>query len=408
MSVPFQTAFELMPTPAFIVRTADGEITAVNHNLQQLYANVDATMPSNWKSCIADPIADDGWNAFVEGVTSNDIERCSVALQMGSNELDVDIQFRVADKNHFVGCVYSPEYKDLRATENTLLKFTLSESSAGLWVWETASDSVYCSASLATLLHCSDLKTPKTTPEWHQLVHADDVERLSNIVNSFVKNRLVGYEAEYRILSDQNNYLWVKERGRAYSHTADGDISRVVGFVEDISSQKTLEEHLRAQATFDELTGLLTRGAALTHFKKQLELARRQYTPLTMAKIDLDANDTLKYISQDKRNMAIHTSAHYFYKKMRDADILARVAEEKLLLLLPNTSVKDATRLLNAMLEPDEREEKALAYSDTSHTNFCIGIATFPEDGETIEELAESANNAVEEGRRIRQSVVVN
>ncbi|TDP01090.1 GGDEF domain-containing protein [Marinomonas balearica] len=408
MSVPFQTAFELMPTPAFVVRITDGEIAAVNQTLKQLYANVDAIMPDNWKKCITESIDENAWSLFVEGVKAHDIERCSVALQMGSSMLDVDIQFRVADDNHFIGCVYSPEYKDLRATENTLLKFTLSESSAGLWVWETASDSVYCSSSLATLLHCTDTNTPKTTPDWHQLVHPDDVERLANVVNSFVSNRLIGYEAEYRILSNQDEYSWVKERGRAYSHSADGTISRVVGFVEDISSQKALEEHLRAQATFDELTGLLTRGAALTHFKKQLELARRQYTPLTMAKIDLDANDTLKEKSQDKRNMAIHTSAHYFYKKMRDADILARVADDKLLVLLPNTSVKDASKLLNSMLEPDEREEKALAYSETSYTNFCIGIATFPEDGESIEELADSANNAVEEGRRLRQSIVVN
>ena len=160
-----------------------------------------------------------------------------------------------------------------------------------------------------------------------------------------------------------------------------------------------MEEHLRSQATFDELTGLLNRGAALTHFTKQLGLARRQYTPLTMAKIDLDARGLLADMPLEKRNTAIHTTARFIYKKIREADILARVAQDKLLLLLPNTSLRDAQKLIKGFLNPSEEEQKVLEFSDASHLNLCVGLATFPEDGETIEELAQSANSAVEKGR---------
>jgi hypothetical protein len=40
--------------------------------------------------------------------------------------------------------------------------------------------------------------------------------------------------------------------------------------------------------------------------------------------------------------------------------------------------------------------------------DFCIGIATFPEDGETIDELALSANQAVEDGQAKSKQIVVN
>lgn len=101
----------------------------------------------------------------------------------------------------------------------------------------------------------------------------------------------------------------------------------------------------------------------------------------------------------EQRNTAIHTSARFIYKKIREADILARVAQDKLLLLLPNTSLKDAQKLINSFLKPSQEELKVLEFSDASHLNLCVGLATFPEDGETIEELAQSANSAVEKGR---------
>lgn len=110
----------------------------------------------------------------------------------------------------------------------------------------------------------------------------------------------------------------------------------------------------------------------------------------------------------DERNTAIQTSSRYIYKKIREADVLARVEEDKLLLLLPNTSVKDAKILLSHIINPTDNDQKILMEGDSNSSDFCIGIATFPEDGESIEELALSANQAVEEGQAKQQKIVVN
>jgi diguanylate cyclase (GGDEF)-like protein len=234
------------------------------------------------------------------------------------------------------------------------------------------------------------------------------VKRLDNLVNEHVLHNQDYYEVEYRIRKDDQTYLWVKERGKTYTKNADGHVKKIIGFVVDISHQKALEEHLRNQATFDELTGLLTRGAAITHFKKQLGLAKRQYTPLTMAKIHLDANSRLTALEMDDRNIAIQTSASYIYKKIREADVLARVEDDKLLLLLPNTSIRDAKTLLSRIINPTDDEQETLKKGNSDSIDFCIGIATFPEDGESIEELALSANQAVEEGQAKQQKIVAN
>lgn len=397
MSIPFSTAFRHMPTPAFIAHVPSGEIVVANERLKSLYYSAGTIPHTTWQAFVGDASAD--LAALVDKIRNSDIERITIYLDLGKRCLNADISFDILDDEHVLGCISYTEHLDFSMAENSVLKFALNESSAGIWLWELENDSISCSQSIATILGCNVRETPYNRQTWHARVHQDDTEKFARLVDEHIEHKQQHYESEYRIRRANGEYIWVRERGRTYSQGEDGSIKKIIGFVEDISHQKALEEYLRSQATFDELTGLLNRGAALTHFTKQLGLARRQYTPLTMAKIDLDARGRLADMPLEKRNIAIHTSARFIHRKVREADILARVAHDKLLLLLPNTSLKDAEKLVNRVLNPTEQERKVLEFSDTSHLNLCIGLATFPEDGETIEELAHSANSAVEKSR---------
>lgn len=404
---PFELAFEHMPTPAFIIETETGKLHSVNRGFALFFESFNAKPSDSWMTLSEEANSLKDWQILCEKIQNGQIDRCENLLRIGNKLVNTQLEFHPMGE-YILACVYNTDHMDLVDAENTLLKFALTESSAGLWIWETDSDLISCSKSIAVLLGLPQDKTPRSTQEWHSLVHPDDVKNLDRVVTEHVKHRQSYYEAEYRIRNSDNEYMWVKERGRTYTKHIDGSIKKIIGFVEDISSQKALEEHLRNQATFDELTGLLNRGAALTHFKKQLGLAKRQYTPLTMAKINLDATGRLPELPMEIRNLAIQTSARHVYKNMREADVLARVEPDKLLLLLPNTSVKDAQVLLQNMIDPTEDEMKALIDGKSDPLDFCVGIAAFPEDGETIEELAQSANEALEAGRRKNLRIVIN
>lgn len=404
---PFELAFKHMPTPAFIIESQTGKLHSINHSFALLFESFNATPGDSWVELCEEAHCLEDWQALYKQIHNGHIDRCENLLRIGNKQVNTQLEFQ-AMGGFVLACVYNTDHMDLVDAENTLLKFALTESSAGLWIWETGSDLISCSQSIGALLGLPQEKTPRSTVEWHALVHPDDVKKLSNVVSEHVSHRQNYYEAEYRIRKSDNEYMWVKERGRTYTKHVDGSIKKIIGFVEDISPQKTLEEHLRNQATFDELTGLLTRGAAVTHFKKQLGLAKRQYTPLTMAKINLDATSRLATLPMEIRNLAIQTSARHIYKKVREADVLARVEPDKLLLLLPNTSIKDAQTLLTNIINPTDSEIITLIEGKSDPIDFCVGIAAFPEDGETIEELAQSANEAVEIGRQKQLRVVIN
>lgn len=407
MNPPFELAFKHMPTPAFIVESTTGKLLSYNQNFMAFFDKHNATPATTWDTLCEDASTSTTWQNLDEAIRKGTIDRCESLIRVGNKLVNMQLELKHLGETVLV-CIYDTDHMDLTVAENTLLKFALTESSAGLWIWETHTDLISCSKSIATLLGCTTELTPKSSLEWHARVHPDDVKRLDRLVSEHLTHSQDYYEVEYRIRKDDQSYLWVKERGRTYTKNSDGKIKKMIGFIVDISHQKALEEHLRNQATFDELTGLLTRGAAITHFTKQLGLAKRQYTPLTMAKIHLDANERLSSLPMEERNIAIQTSARHIYKKIREADVLARVESDKLLLLLPNTSVRDAKQLLNHIINPNEEELSVLLNGNANPLDLCIGIATFPEDGETIEELALSANQAVEEGQAKQQKIVVN
>lgn len=392
----FHNAFKLMPTPAFILNKASGDILEHNDNFADIFSRQDCTLPTSWLNLSQNPQDLAQWQAFSQTMQGDTPPRCHKALGLGDKEINVELHFQNLDNEHFLVCVYSTEHLDLAGAENSLLKLALSESSSGLWVWDIATDAVECSESLCDLIGCSTQSSPKSTATWHCLVHPEDLANLKQIVEQHVADASKKYEASYRILQGNGNYLWVKERGLTYAVNSDNSIAKTVGFIEDISSQKKLEQHLRRQATFDELTGLLTHSAATTHFKKQLGLAKRQYTPLTMVKINLNADGALSQLIYEEKNQIIKMAAKDLYRNIREGDILARVASEKLLLLLPNTNVRDAKQLLSEAINSVHSLNFTKEDGSSHGLSICAGIATFPEDGETIEELADSANNAVE------------
>lgn len=392
----FQNAFKLMPTSAFILHKTSGDILEHNQAFADVFNKQEHDLPTNWLSLSQNTQTKAQWQSFSQTMQSDKAARCCDTLLLGEKEIKSELHFQELDEEHFLVCLYSAEHLDLASAENSLLKLALSESSSGLWVWDIETDAVECSESLCDLIGCSVQSSPKSTATWHCLVHPEDLANLKQIVEQHIADASKNYEASYRILQGNGNYLWVKERGLIYAVNSDNSIAKTVGFIEDISSQKKLEKHLRRQATFDDLTGLLTHSAATTHFKKQLGLAKRQYTPLTMVKINLNADGALSQLIYEEKNQIIKMAAKDLYRNIREGDILARVASDKLLLLLPNTNVKDAKQMLDEAINSVHSLNFTKKDGDSHALSICAGVATFPEDGETIEELAESANNAVE------------
>lgn len=107
-----------------------------------------------------------------------------------------------------------------------------------------------------------------------------------------------------------------------------------------------LYRQAQTAALQDQLTGLNNRGAFDTSLKREIDLAQRQHTPMSLIVLDIDhfkaVNDTYGHSSGDA---ALKAVAQAITDTMRRSDIAFRYGGEEFTLILSNTDI-EAARLV--------------------------------------------------------------
>ena len=106
-------------------------------------------------------------------------------------------------------------------------------------------------------------------------------------------------------------------------------------------------ERIRLLASRDELTGLPNRRHAQDLMAIEAAGDKRERTPLSLCLMDIDnfkrINDTLGHAAGDQ---VLQLVARHAVLALRETDVLARWGGEEFLLLLPDTSLADAERVV--------------------------------------------------------------
>jgi diguanylate cyclase (GGDEF)-like protein len=159
----------------------------------------------------------------------------------------------------------------------------------------------------------------------------------------------------------------------------------------------TLEhfDSLINHSTIDRLTGLFNRNCfndTLTHL---IALTQREDTELSLVIMDLDdfklINDTYGHQMGD---MVLHKFGELLSSSIRKSDIALRYGGEEFVILMPNTNHKDALMLSNRIRS--NVKNMLFIENDTKlHLSISGGLAVFPTQAKTAEELIYSADSAL-------------
>ena len=170
--------------------------------------------------------------------------------------------------------------------------------------------------------------------------------------------------------------------------------------VRDIRDRHAAQARIHHMAHFDALTGLPNRTSFMAHLERSM-LANGEGTAprLALLFIDLDnfkrINDSLGHLVGDA---LLRTVATRITASLRNTDVVARFGGDEFVVLLANLAageqqVRDAEevaqKLLAAISAPVDAEGRPLSVTPS------VGIALYPVDGTTSEELVKHADSAM-------------
>jgi diguanylate cyclase (GGDEF)-like protein/PAS domain S-box-containing protein len=157
----------------------------------------------------------------------------------------------------------------------------------------------------------------------------------------------------------------------------------------------TLQSQLREQAIRDALTDVFNRRYLEETLERELARAEREVYPLCVIMMDLDffkdVNDTYGHEAGD---VVLKSVADTVKRQSRHGDFVCRYGGEEFVLVMPNIGVETARQraeelhqLINSL---------KIAYDVfTLTTTISMGVAMYPEHGNTKEELLRAADRAM-------------
>jgi len=167
---------------------------------------------------------------------------------------------------------------------------------------------------------------------------------------------------------------------------------------------------LRRLSTIDRLTGVLNRGSFDERLNAELSRARRQSESLALIMMDVDHfkkfNDDLGHAAGDS---ALRTLTRRMGDDLRRSDVLARYGGEEFVIIMPATSALQGMRKVEAIRDKLSKSNIPLPKTEslTAKLTVSAGLAVFPEDGVTADELLDCADERLFQAKSMGRNRVI-
>ena len=165
-------------------------------------------------------------------------------------------------------------------------------------------------------------------------------------------------------------------------------------FLKDLTETHVAKKRIEELAYNDALTGLPNRLLLTQQIERTINLAKRNHTSFAVLFLDLDhfkkINDSLGHQFGDQVLVEI---AQRLKNCIREIDMASRLGGDEFVLMLEQTDARgveiSAKRILDALTQP-------FSVNEINFTVTCsIGIAMYPEDGDTFDDLIKNADSAM-------------
>ncbi len=275
-----------------------------------------------------------------------------------------------------------------------------------IWDWDGRANESFISDRIFEILGDTYRGATWSMDTLHGLIIPEDIPVILKAYSDHLKFDTPFFSSEFRVKDHQNHSRWVHIRGIAIKDM-DGRVIRTAGSLADVSKQKQQELRLHQLAYFDVLTGLPNVYWIQEKLESLLSSAVENGLELTLYCVGLDE---LKRINDLMGNSAgdiiLQTVAGRLSGLDAESSEIARIGGDEFVLIRKNAGRTGhqnnfADHLVAAVREPIPIKD-APVYITCS-----VGIARYPQDGQTSEALLKHVELAMSKAKEVGKNTSI-
>ncbi len=126
-----------------------------------------------------------------------------------------------------------------------LLKIALEASNDAIWDWNPIENQIVFSNRIKVMLGYNESEVNANYQFWIDSIHKDDLHFVNDPIQYVKLENLGSISYEYRMKDKSGNWLWVLSRGKVVHKNLDGQATRIVGTLTDLTSRIEREEEIK-------------------------------------------------------------------------------------------------------------------------------------------------------------------
>jgi len=200
---------------------------------------------------------------------------------------------------------------------------------------------------------------------------------------------------DYQIQDAQGRTQWVSISGIPIK-APDGAFAGYRGIGQNITRQKEAEERIQQLAFYDPLTSLPNRRLLEDRLDHDINKAQRERELLGLLFIDLDRFKPINdQFGHEVGDWLLQEVAQRMRRALRASDTVARIGGDEFVALLPDIKTIEDVRGITNKIHAELQRPLTTPGGIALETSASIGVAIYPENGQTARELLRYGDEAM-------------
>jgi diguanylate cyclase (GGDEF)-like protein/PAS domain S-box-containing protein len=285
------------------------------------------------------------------------------------------------------------KYSNEHLKNEVIYRLVSEVSNDGIWYWDFVEDKRFFLSDWYDNFGFSSDQS-YSNAQWCEIIHPEDRPLMEKQIKDCLEGITDRYQCQYRIREKSGGYRWVEAKGKVV-YDGDRRLSLIAGAHSDISKYKSQQQIIEHMAYHDRLTDLPNRILFVDRLNIAIGLSKRQHNKTAVIFLDID---NFKVVNECRGHefgdRLLQVIAKRLTKMVRDYETIARLGgDEFAVILLGIESIEEIADFC-------DRLKYTLATTFNLDGNLfdlsaSMGVALYPDDGFTPEELLYNADTAM-------------